>query len=97
MRHLALAVEYENRCKIDEFLTKQIQRLIDVKADNKIAITYPTLGEESNLIERIRDKIENCARRYSTSENYLIVFGFSTSKRKFERGAKRHVIAFKAY
>ena len=97
MRHLALAVEYENRCKIDEFLTKQIQRLIDVKADNKIAITYPTLGEESNLIERIRDKIENCARRYSTSENYLIVFGFSTSKRKFERGAKRHAIAFKAY
>ena len=95
--HLELAVEHENRCKIDEFLTKEIQHLIDVKADNKIAITYPTLGEESNLIEGIRDKIKNCSRRLSTSENYLIVFGFSTSKRKFERGAKRRAIAFKAY
>lgn len=93
--HLELAVEHENKCKINDFLSKEIQHLIDVKADNKIAITYPTLGEESDLIEGIRNKIKRSARRLSTSENYLIIFGFSTTKSK--NGRKRRAVKFNAY
>jgi len=93
--HLELAVEHENECKIAEFLSKEIQHLIDVKADNKIAITYPTLGDESDLVGIIQEKIKSAKRKLSTPENYLLIFGFSTTKTV--NGRKRRAIKFKAY
>lgn len=95
MHHIVLAVEHENKSDVEEFLKKEVKHLIDIKADNKIAITYPPLGEESELIEKVREKIGNCGRKLGTSEDYLIVFGFSTSKKV--TGRKRRAILFKGY
>lgn len=93
--HIVLALEHENICKIEEFLTKEIQHLIDVKAENKIAITYPAQGDAKDLIQTIQNMIRANPLRLSTSEKYLIVFGFRTWKTI--DGRKRRVILFKAY
>lgn len=90
-QHILLAVEHENKGDSDSFLGKEVQHLIDVKADYKVAITYPSLGEETELIRKIRERIGSYTRKLSTKEQYLIVFGFTTRKKK--KGA----IRFNAY
>ena len=93
--YIVLAIEHENKSDVDEFLNKEVQHLIDIEAENKIAITYPPLGEEGELIEKVREKIRRCGKKLRTLEDYLIVFGFSTSKKV--NGKRRRAILFKGY
>ncbi len=86
-----MAVEHENKGEVERFLNQEVQHLIDMKADHKIAITYPPLGEETTLIRRIRQRIESCAKKLSTGEEYMIVLGFATRKKR------KSAIRFNAY
>jgi hypothetical protein len=55
---LILAVEHESqKNQIKELVNSEIPRLINIKAKNKIAIFYPTPGDEEKLIEEISKKI----------------------------------------
>lgn len=45
--HIALALEHENSHDIKEFLAKEMQHLVDIKAQTKVAIAYPHAGEET--------------------------------------------------
>lgn len=95
---IRLAVEHENYPAVDEFLDSEIQHLIDIKADLKIAITYPSGGDEMEIIEKIKSRIKKSSDGlgvYSTNENYLVIFGFST--RKTIEGQSKPAILFKGY
>lgn len=81
--YIILALEHENNFVRKDFLSKEIQHLIDLKAQHKVAITYPQLGEEEDTVREISSLLN---RRtwlrfvdYCTDE-YLIVFGFATKK-----------------
>jgi hypothetical protein len=93
-RHLELAVEHENRFEFNKFLSEEIRSLIDVKACNKVAITYPQASEEKLLIEKIRKMIEKSAK-LDKPEEYLVILGFPTTKR--ENGRRKRAILLKAY
>ncbi len=79
-QHIELAVEHENERDVKEFLDKEIRHLVDLKADNKIAITYPALADEMSLISEIQQLIGASGRRMN-NENYLIILGFTASKK----------------
>lgn len=76
-QYIELAVEHENKGDVDKFLNEEIQHLIDVKADKKVAITYPQLGDEIRLIGGVKSRIHCCLRRFPL-EKYLIILGFAT-------------------
>lgn len=73
--HIELAFEHEN----DErppFLEKEIQHLLDLNADNKVAVTYlPNYYEEKNeqeLVTSIKKKMLGHTRK-DRQENWLIL------------------------
>lgn len=79
-RFLHLAVEHENKRDMNEFLDKEINHLIDIKTCYKVAIGYPRHREETELLEKIRKKIESFHLHSPltiSNEEYLIIFGFS--------------------
>ena len=88
--YIELALEHENQRNIKNFLTQEVQHLIDIKADNKIAITYPYIGQEKRLVADICNRIRWCIRK-TQSEEYLIILGYPT---KIE---KKPAINFKGY
>lgn len=92
--NLVLAVEHENERNNEKFLAKEVKHLIDVKAYNKMAIYYPNLGDAKDLVNVIQNKIRN-SMKLTVPENYLIVFGYTTRKRR--NGRSRRAIQFKAY
>jgi len=87
---IELAVEHENQRDVKTFLTQEIQHLIDMKADNKIAITYPHIGREEPLIADICNRIRWCIRK-TESEKYLVILGYPTKMRR------KSAINFKGY
>jgi len=74
--HIELAVEHENTGNVKPFLEQEIQHLIDLKADNKIAITYPHVGDEEKLVRSVCDSVRSDFRHQK--ENYLLLLGFAT-------------------
>jgi len=57
---IELAVEHESQeNKIEELIDNEVQHLIDVRAKNKIAIFYPSLGDEERLIAEISKRIKS--------------------------------------
>lgn len=75
-RYIELAVEHENTGDVKAFLEQEIQHLVDLKADNKIAITYPYIGDEERLMRGVHDIIRSDLRR--KDERYLVLLGFPT-------------------
>lgn len=87
---IELVVEHENQFALDEFLKGEIQHLLDIKAENKIAITYPPSGDEARLFRDVKNRIK-CYARKDPSENYRLILGFPTRK------SRRLAIRFKGY
>ncbi len=81
--YITLGFEHENNFGREDFLTHEIQHLIDLKATYKVAITYPQLGEEEETAKEIGSLLNRSTWLrfidYCTDE-YLIVFGFATKK-----------------
>src|SRR5574337_1765116 len=82
--HIALAVEHENTHDIREFINKEVQHLVDVKAEAKVAIAYPHMGEETSALAEITTKIQRAANMTAelSGETYLLVFGANTWQEK---------------
>lgn len=78
--HLSLALEHENSHDIKEFLAKEMQHLVDIKAQTKVAIAYPHAGEETWALSEVRKLIQNVTNMTSSvfGEDYLLVFGSNT-------------------
>ncbi len=78
---IELAVEHENEFNLEDFLSSEISHLLDLKADTKVAITYPQGGEETDLIKAVEEKIRDHPIKLSEySEYYLLILGFATRK-----------------
>jgi hypothetical protein len=79
---IELAVEHEGQEKsIDTLVEEEIQHLIDLKAKNKVGIFYPRMGDEKELIEKIRNKIASQSSPFRIEcEKYLIMLGYTTTK-----------------
>jgi len=78
--HIALALEHEaSERKIDDILDKEVQHLIDIKAERKIGIFYPNLGDEKEIIDGIKKRLKNVRHLSTSLEQYLFIFGVSTS------------------
>lgn len=89
---IELAVEHENSFYREDFFNSEIRHLLDVKAENKIAITYPSSGEEQDLIAEIKERIGSYAIKLSAYfEQYLVMFGFAVTKQG------KRAIRFKGY
>lgn len=88
---IKLAVEHENKFDLNEFLDSEIQHLLDIKAECKIAITYPQLGDENKLIREVTERIKQYSQKLSPFEDYLLILGFATSKEK------KRAIRFRGY
>jgi hypothetical protein len=91
--YIALALEHENSHDIKDFLAKEMQHLVDIKAETKVAIAYPHAGEETSALAEIRKLIQVVTNMTSNvfGEQYLLVFGMNTWQEK------RRAIQWKAY
>jgi hypothetical protein len=78
--HLSLALEHENSHDIKEFLGKEMQHLVDIKAEAKVAIAYPHAGEETWALSEVRKLIQGVTNMTSNvfGEQYLLVLGSNT-------------------
>lgn len=54
---IILALEHENEGELEAFLGGEIRRLADLISTNKVAITYPSAGEEEDAIDGIRELV----------------------------------------
>lgn len=78
---IALALEHEVSVrKINDFLDDEVQHLIDIKAENKIGIFYPTAGDEKALKDGIKDRLKKTRQLSSKIEKYLFIFGIPTTQ-----------------
>ena len=92
---IKLALEHEASEKsVEQLLNKEIQHLIDLKAENKIAILYPSQGEKEILLEEISKKIRNSHMRLEY-EKYLIILGFQATKENI--GKRKRAIKFEGF
>ncbi|MCI0407281.1 MAG: hypothetical protein L0191_01745 [Acidobacteria bacterium] len=91
--HIALALEHENSHDMKEFLANEMQHLVDIKAQTKVAIGYPHAGEETWALAEIRKLIQGIINMTSNvfGEQYLVMFGTSTWHEK------RRAIQWKGY
>ena len=84
--NIALAVEHEaEERRVEVLVNEEVQHLIDLKAEKKIGIFYPARGDEKELIEKIQKRIAQSMT--VTSEEYLIILGYATTK-----GGKRVIL-----
>jgi len=91
-KKIELAVEHENEFKLKEFLQSELSHLLDLKADTKVAITYPQGGEEEDLVKAVEEKIKAYPTKLADYfEFYLLILGFTTRK------AGKPAIRFKGY
>lgn len=90
---IQIALEHEiSKRKISDFLNEEIQRLIDIKASNKIGIFYPSSEpDEKELREGIEMKLKASKYLANTGEKYLFIFGRPTKQRG------EGIILFKAF
>ncbi len=78
---ILLAVEHEGiQKKVDILVNEEIQHLVDLRARNKIAILYPSSGDEITLLEKIQKKIKSVSEQIRFQESYLIILGYATTK-----------------
>jgi len=78
---IELAVEHEGiETRVEVLVEEEIQHLVDLRARNKLAILYPSSGDEATLLERIRKKIQFVSEQYRLAENYFILLGYATTK-----------------
>jgi len=77
---IELAVEHEaSENRVDVLVSEEIQNLVDIRARNKVAIFYPSAGDEANLLDKIQKKIKSVSTRYQLEEEYLIILGYTTT------------------
>ncbi len=69
-----------NEGDVQAFLNEEIRHPLDLRSQNKLAITYPHLGEEKQAVEAIKNMVQRWAILASDvfEEKNLVVFGFST-------------------
>jgi len=84
---IVLAVEHENvETDIGTILSKEISHLIDLKALNKVAVVYPSLGDEEELVRKLNDRLKRQLYRLSIgitpTERFLLITGFPTKKER---------------
>lgn len=92
LKKFELTMEHENVFNLKDFLKSEISHLLDIKADNKVAITYPQSGEGKELVSEVREKIKSYPTKLSEySERYLLILGFATRK------SGKPAIRFKGY
>jgi len=96
-QRIVLAVEHENDFNFESFLGSEIQHLLDIKAENKIAITYPPVGDENRLIREVHERIKKYFLKSHLSELYLLILGFPTRKRPKGVEKTKLAIRFKGY
>lgn len=78
---IELAVEHENVFIPDTFLNSEIKHLLELKADLKVAITYPQGGDEIELVRAVGEKISTYpVKLHEYFEYYLLILGFATRK-----------------
>ena len=94
---IVLAVEHENEFNFKSFLGTEIQRLLDIKAENKIAIAYPQVGNENRLIREVQERIKKYALKIHPFESYLLILGFTTRKRPKGVEKPKLAVRFKGY
>jgi hypothetical protein len=90
---IQISLEHEiSKRKISIFLNEEIQRLIDIKASNKIGIFYPSSEpDEKELREGIEMKLNASKYLANNGEKYLFIFGKPTKQRG------ESIILFKAF
>lgn len=77
---IELAVESENTAPMKDFMSKELRHLADLKAESKIAIYYPSMGDEDAIVERAYGMIrERGPVTRNLGEDWLLLFGFSTT------------------
>jgi len=82
MCDIELALEHEGETyKTEEIIADEIRHLVDVKARHKVAIFYPSAGDEVILLEKIAKTIEDQSDIVRLEqEKYLIILGYATTK-----------------
>jgi len=89
---IELALEHENQPKLESFLQSEIRHLVYIKANKKIAITYPNFGYEGRVVNGVREEIRRHIRyTHPGNEKYLLILGFST------RSSGKPAIRLKGY
>jgi hypothetical protein len=80
--HIALALEHENSHKrINSFLDEEVSHLLDIRADRKVGIFYPSVGDEKILVKNIEERLRyRFQGRPIPYERYLFILGFPTRK-----------------
>lgn len=93
LEHIAVALEHENSHDIKEFISKEIRHLVDLKAEAKVGVAYPHMGEETNALSEISRIIQGAANMTAElfGENYLLIFGSNTWQ------GKKQAIQWKGY
>ncbi len=93
LTHMTLALEHENSHKaINKFLDEEVSHLLDVRADRKVGIFYPSVGDEKILVKNIEERLRyRYQGRPIPYERYLFILGFPTRKQR------EPAIQFKAY
>jgi hypothetical protein len=78
---IALALEHEvSEKKINDILNNEVQHLIDIKAERKIGIFYPTTGDVKSLKDGIEERLKKARPLSSMSEKYLFIFVLPTTQ-----------------
>jgi hypothetical protein len=90
---IELVVEHEGQEKdVETLISEEVQHLVDIKAKNKIGIFYPRLGDEKDLIEKIKHKIRSQSNDMKLPyEKFLIILGYATTRNS------RRCILFKGF
>ena len=92
-QEIVFALEHEHKgADVNDLLNKEVAHLIDLRAQAKVGIFYPNLGDEKTLIDNIVSRIYYRALTVPVpNEEYMFILGFTTRKQGHP------AVLFKAY
>jgi len=92
-QEIVFALEHEHKgADVNDLLNKEVAHLIDLRAQAKVGIFYPNLGDEKTLVNNISSRISYRALYVPIpNERYMFILGFTTRK------MGHPAILFKAY
>jgi hypothetical protein len=80
-QEIVLALEHEHTSDMAEVLSKEVEHLIDIRAEQKIGIFYPNLGDETDFMDKALSKIrKRMVALPLQREEYMFILGFQTRK-----------------